>query len=408
MADVLYISYDGLTDPLGQSQVLPYIIGLNRKGFSFVLLTCEKRENYIRNKDTINKIIEGLEIRWEPNFYTKNPPIFSTVYDYWKLKLKAHFLYKTEKFKLVHCRSYIPSMIGLRMQEKYNVKFLFDMRGFWADERVDGGLWDLNKIIYRQVYKFFKSKEKAFLENADHIVSLTHAGKNEIKMWKNIIKDNLPISIIPCCVDTDLFNNDRVSESKLTEARQSLGIMSGESVITYLGSIGTWYLLDEMLAFFKVYLTKKPNSKFLFITPDSAEFIVTSASKMGIRSGSIITVSSDRADVPVYASVGEFSLFFIKPAYSKKSSSPTKQGELMALGIPIICNANVGDTDMIVNDYKSGLIVNNFNDYEYDKTISELDLIKFESKKLRSGAIDYFSLEKGIASYNEIYKSLIN
>ena len=227
-------------------------------------------------------------------------------------------------------------------------------------------------------------------------------------MWKNIIKDNLPISIIPCCVDTDLFNNDRVSESKLTEARQSLGIMSGESVITYLGSIGTWYLLDEMLAFFKVYLTKKPNSKFLFITRDSAEFIVTSASKMGIPNGRILTVSSDRADVPVYASVGEFSLFFIKPAYSKKSSSPTKQGELMALGIPIICNANVGDTDIIVNNYKSGSIVNNFNDYEYDKTISELELIKFESKKLRSGAIDYFSLEKGIASYNEIYKSLIN
>jgi hypothetical protein len=80
----------------------------------------------------------------------------------------------------------------------------------------------------------------------------------------------------------------------------------------------------------------------------------------------------------------------------------------MALGIPIICNANVGDTDIIVKYYQSGSIVNNFNDYEYDKTISELDLIKFESKKLRSGAIDYFSLEKGIASYNEIYKSLIN
>ena len=253
MTDVLYISYDGLTDPLGQSQILPYIIGLNKKGFSFVLLTCEKRDAYNKNKDIINKIIEGLGIRWEPIFYTKKPAVFSTVYDYWKLKLKANVLYKTEKFKLVHCRSYIPSMIGLRMQEKYNVKFLFDMRGFWADERVDGALWDLNKIIYRQVYKFFKSKEKAFLENADHIVSLTHAGKNEIKMWKNIIKDNLPISIIPCCVDTDLFSNERVSESKLTEARQSLGIESGESVITYLGSIGTWYLLDEMLAFFKVY-----------------------------------------------------------------------------------------------------------------------------------------------------------
>lgn len=408
MSDVLYISYDGLTDPLGQSQVLPYVMGLNKKGYSLVLLTCEKRGMYSKNKDIVNKIIEGLDIQWEPIFYTKKPPILSTIYDYWRLKVKSNSLYKTEKFKLVHCRSYIPSMIGLWMQKKYDVKFLFDMRGFWADERVDGGLWDLDKKIYRQVYKFFKSKEKAFLESADHIVSLTHAGKHEIEMWENIIKDNLPISVIPCCVDTDLFNNFSVSESNLFQVRQSLGIHPGESVITYLGSIGTWYLLDEMLAFFKVYLKKKPNSKFLFITRDSADLIVTSAINMGIPSGSIVTVSSDRADVPTYASVGDYSLFFIKPAFSKKSSSPTKQGELMALGIPIICNSNVGDTDIIVNKYKSGLIVNNFNDYEYDKTISELDLIKFESEQLRSGAIDYFSLEKGIASYNEIYKSLID
>ena len=28
---ILYISYDGITDPLGQSQILPYIIGLTKK-----------------------------------------------------------------------------------------------------------------------------------------------------------------------------------------------------------------------------------------------------------------------------------------------------------------------------------------------------------------------------------------
>jgi len=122
----------------------------------------------------------------EPIFYTKKPAVFSTVYDYWKLKLKANFLYKTEKFKLVHCRSYIPSMIGLRMQEKYNVKFLFDMRGFWADERVDGGLWDLDKIIYRQVYKFFKSKEKAFLEEGFQTFESHRENYNRFKKFHSL------------------------------------------------------------------------------------------------------------------------------------------------------------------------------------------------------------------------------
>ena len=42
----LYLSYDGMTDPLGQSQVLPYIIGLQQKGIAFTLISFEKIERF--------------------------------------------------------------------------------------------------------------------------------------------------------------------------------------------------------------------------------------------------------------------------------------------------------------------------------------------------------------------------
>ena len=38
----LYISYDGMTDPLGRSQVLPYLQGLSERGHEITLLSCEK------------------------------------------------------------------------------------------------------------------------------------------------------------------------------------------------------------------------------------------------------------------------------------------------------------------------------------------------------------------------------
>ena len=41
---VLYITYDGMTDPLGQSQVLPYLVGLSEKGYKFTILSFEKKE----------------------------------------------------------------------------------------------------------------------------------------------------------------------------------------------------------------------------------------------------------------------------------------------------------------------------------------------------------------------------
>lgn len=42
MKNILYISYDGMTDPLGQSQVLPYIINLNKENYNFHLVSFEK------------------------------------------------------------------------------------------------------------------------------------------------------------------------------------------------------------------------------------------------------------------------------------------------------------------------------------------------------------------------------
>jgi glycosyltransferase involved in cell wall biosynthesis len=407
MPKVLYITYDGLTDPLGQSQILPYVAELSRQGFSFILLSCEKREAYNKNKGLIENLLKETDVEWAPIFYTKRPPVLSTLYDYYRLKQKAISLNHANKFQIVHCRSYIPSMIGLWMKRKFGVKFIFDMRGFWADERVDGGLWDLKNIIYKKVYSFFKIKEKAFLENADHIVSLTLAGKKEMEKWEHIKKSPLPISVIPCCTDTTLFDRDSGKMEAIQKARQDLGIQADEPVLTYLGSI-TWYMLDEMLAFFIIYLKRYPEGKFLFITHASKDLIQTKARMAGIPNDRILIVSAPRSSVPVFAAIGNFSIIFRKPAYSTKAACPTKQGELMALGVPIVCNANVGDMDMIVNKYESGFIVDSFNDSNYQKIVDNIDQVFFDPDKIRKGALDYFSLQIATSNYTNIYNSLLN
>ena len=321
MKYILYITYDGLTDPLGQSQILPYVTGLVEYGYKFVILSCEKKVAYEENKDIIYDIVNTHKISWEPILYTKQPPILSTLFDYWKLKIKAILLQKKYNFSLVHCRSYIPSMIGLHLKNKYNVKFLFDMRGFWADERVDGELWDRKKFIFNYIYLFFKKQEKCFLKNADHVISLTHSGLKEIRSW-NYTKEELPASVIPCCVDTNLFNRDTVSDYEVNNKRNELGFNENDFIISYLGSIGTWYLLDEMLNFFKIYLSKNLNAKLLFITKDSCEMIKSRCKLVGVDSKYVVIVSSDRKSVPIYLALSKFSIFFIKPAYSKISSSP--------------------------------------------------------------------------------------
>ncbi len=43
---ILYISYDGMTDPLGQSQVLPYLKGLAKKGYKKESITLNGGKAY--------------------------------------------------------------------------------------------------------------------------------------------------------------------------------------------------------------------------------------------------------------------------------------------------------------------------------------------------------------------------
>src|SRR5688500_13649192 len=196
---VLYLSYDGLTDPLGQSQILPYLIRLAKNGFSIRVISFEKKNRYLNMGKEIQSTCLSSNIVWYPLVYHKSPPILSTVFDIWTLYKKAKRIYKEYDFQIVHCRSYITSLIGLRLKQKLGIKFLFDMRGFWVDERVEGGLWNLKNPIYKLVYDFFKRKEKLFLNESDHIVSPTKNAKNEI--IKHDVKT--PVTVIPTCVDTE-------------------------------------------------------------------------------------------------------------------------------------------------------------------------------------------------------------
>ena len=58
LTHVLYISYDGMTDPLGQSQVLPYLSGLSKEGFKFHLISFEKEEKFKNHREHIQAICD--------------------------------------------------------------------------------------------------------------------------------------------------------------------------------------------------------------------------------------------------------------------------------------------------------------------------------------------------------------
>ena len=409
MPKILYLTYDGLTDPLGQSQILPYLEGLANRGFEITVISFEK-SLVLKAK---SQRLKAIQLK-----YHKSPPVLSTLYDLYLLRKEVKRVLKAQQIDIIHCRSYITSLVGLWAKRKYGIKFIFDMRGFWADERVEGGLWNLKNPVFKWIYQYFKKKEKEFIAEADAVIALTENAKNEILSWKSkssvVQKFNGSIgdkiTVIPTCADLDLFNPKTVSVDDSNALRDELGIQKEDFVLLYLGSLGTWYLLEEMLDFYEELKAEgsklKGKYKFLFLTREQ-EMLKEAIEKRGFQVDEIIITSCARNEVPMYISICDASIFFIIPTYSKKASSATKMGEIMAMGKPVITNLGWGDVEVIISETETGVLVNDLSVEGYRKGIDRLAGSEFNPIKIRKEAGKHFSLEKGVESYHQIYLKLM-
>lgn len=406
MKKILYISYDGLTDPLGQSQILPYLAALTKEGYLFTILSFEKRDRLQKEKEVVQNIVDAAGIEWHPLPFTSNPPVLSKIWDRYRMQQTAHDLHKEKEFDLIHCRSYISAEIGLDLKSRFNVKMIFDMRGFWADEKVDNGQWNQKKWLYRSIYKHYKKRENRFLLEADGVVSLTEAAKEHLLQKEEYAA--VRIEVIPCCADLQHFDYQRVSPAERESIKRSLGITPQSKVLTYLGSIGGWYLTKEMFNFFNVLLVKHPEFVMLLLTKDAPERVRQEAAQMGIPAEKLMIRYSPRNELPRFLSISDCSIFFIRPTYSKIASSPTKHAELMGMGIPVICN-DIGDTGTIIKETGTGLIVEGFTDAAYKNTVAQLNtVLLLEKASIREAAFRHFNLAAGVEKYLAMYQRIFD
>ncbi len=392
---ILYLTYDGLLDPLGQSQILPYLLGLAKKKHAFFVISFEKPD--MLNSKACTKVqvmLKKNNIVWRPLSYHKSPSALATFYDVVHGIIVGNGIVRKQSVHIIHARSYVASLIalGIRTSER----FLFDMRGFWPEERIEGGIWKRSSYLFK-LAKWFEEK---FFAAADHVIVLTHAAKNILQKQYHITK---PITVIPTCADTALFSPQEKDKTLLRQ----LGL-ENSFILTYAGSIGTWYLFDEMLDFFLELCKTKPHAHFLLLVNDP-EQAKQRVHMKGISSALCTIKSVARPDMPKYLSLSDASIFFIKPTFSKKGSCPSKLGECLAMGIAMIISSGIGDCDVIIKHSATGVIVKDFNRKAYVGAISQLWAVlkqKDLKTKCRAVALQELSLQQGVKEYDKTYHAM--
>lgn len=391
---VIYITYDGLNEQLGQSQVLPYVRGLARLGHEFEILSFEKPGTPLAFKRELEP-----GIRWTSIRYHKEPALPATAFDMLQglgtLAVESLF----HRADLIHVRSYVPAAFALPWVEAARIPLLFDMRGLWADERVEAGRAAAGGRQYRGI----KAVERLLLRRADAISTLTLRLRQYLRYeypYASEIKGS--IHTIPTCVDLEHFRPD-VPPNSAIQAE-----LAGHRVLLYLGAIGSYYLPKEMGQFYLNWRKQFSSSRFLVVSRQDAGEIRQVLAEQGLEH-ELVYRTATRAEVPglircAHASFG----IFAGRILAGHGCAPTKTGEVLACGVPFASSA-VGDVTTQLERSPAGVSVIDTDAESLDRAARELALkasapgVAIAAREL---AERWFGLEEGVRGYDAIYRGM--
>lgn len=392
--DVLYISYNGIDEPLVHSQVLAYLQGLSSRGYRFSLLTFERSAASAAAVAATRERLAAQGIHWYGVTAHRGWGTLSPLQDVRAGLAIARRLLQARPARLIHARSFIPALIAWRLA-RHGMPFLNDLRGFWVDEKVYRGRLRENGLIYRLA----KQLEARVLRASDAIVSLSDRGAQALQDFAAWRGGPLPpLVTIPTCVDTARFS---VTDTRPRTPPRLFG---------YVGSLSTEYLPECIIGYFVAARRHFPDSRLRLVSRSNAAPLRALAAQQGLPPGSVDIVALPPEQVPAAVARFDVALSFIRPHFSKLASCPTKVGEYLAAGVPVIGNAGIGDMDALLGDGRIGFLLRDFAPDTLEESFRHLHLLWNElglAARCRDAALTQFSLSEGVNRYDAIYRLLL-
>lgn len=393
---VLYLSYDGLLEQLGQSQVFQYLRGLSLE-HPIILLTYEKASDWndeARRLGAQQRVREA-GFKWVPLTYHRRPAIIAKVFDLWVGFVVAAYLSIRYRVRLVHARSYMVTLIALGLRAVFGIPYIFDMRGFWFDARAEMGFWDKGAPLFRAA----KWLEAKFILNAAAVVALNSRAVDAMRGWPQLAGRNVRYHVVTTCTNLNLFQPRTYPEKT-----------GDEYLVGYVGNAGPAHLFDQVLDCFREIRRVRTNARLRIVNRRDHAVIRESLRQHAIPSDIVELESCEHQDVPGRMAEMDVGIFFARPYPSRIGDVPTRMGEFLACGIPCLSNAGIGGVVEVLEGEQVGVVIRNFGQAQIKDAVAEL-LKLSESTSIRERCVivaqKRFSLEDGVIEYSRLYKDLL-
>lgn len=388
MKRCLYITYDGLLDPLGQSQILPYLENLNANGYMLIIISYEKIKGNKAKIEYLKKELNKKNIIWK--YFPFRKGRFNFIYRILIGCIYINLIHINKKIDLVHLRGCFPGLIYLISLCRN--KYLYDLRAFWG-QRFDGIRTKDNSILYR----LMQIIERKIILNAIGIVVLDKSGKDYIKKiynYKNLIE------VIPTSTNIQKYK---------------LNLRKNETIIKFVYLGGAEYPPYKIIDALKLVKKIKKNGficEIDFINKNEHEIIKNILNDKQFNGIKYSISSLNHNEVIEKLPLYDVGLIFLEKGKWIKMSSPTKIGEYLAAGLIVIGSKNIAVLDRLSkeSDCVETIDIDKKEFYYGNKKIEillkKINNIRFKKESIKL-AEKHYSLKSANEKYLEIYKKII-
>ena len=368
--DVTYLSVDSIQEGVGSSQITPLVLGLAMKGKTVCLITFEK----VKPPNELLEKFSKAGVVWIVKDFGKPGAIGGII--------RLNSLRRSIPNSLViHGRSDIATAAGIWSRIKAPV--LWDVRSLWSDQRLLIGTAGWSRITARgaRVLEDVAAKNSVAMSTLTAaVVPILEDRHKRIPMIRDVI---------PTCVQTSKFLPSPMPKGQIT--------------CLLSGTFNNYYDIDRTREILEV-LRKKINIRIIWARAGESPLEM-----LGV--GEDVIISASHSEMPKIVRESHFGIAICKHdgLDSLSAAVPTKIGEFLASGRPVIVSSGIGDLDQMLSSTKTGVIIHHRDSLnEVGQRIDEIISDPKTPGRCRELAMDHFDMEKSIDRYLDIYERMLH
>lgn len=409
MTPTLYLSRTGMLEPLGQSQVLAYLRGLS-KDYAVTLISFERDADLADTEQLaqIEAICADHGIRWVRLCYRRRPRILASA---WNLGALAFHTWREARrtgARMIHARSYIPAAAAWAVSWLSGIPYIFDMRSLWPEELITSHRLRRGSLLHKAIFQ----AERRLIADAGIVVSLTQAGACYLEEVHPGALSPDKLRVIPTCTDLRRFH-------PAPDAREGPPLIGCHGTLT-----SGWFRVDLLAAMFDRLAARLPHARLEIITREDAVAVRAAldaaydaaAPDRGAEAAdwrARLTISAAKAsEIHHRLQRQNLSLFFYASgSASELGRSPTRMGEALGCGVPVMTNEGIGDVAEIVRSGHVGVVIEGEDGVALDRAAdAAVALLRDPDTAMRCREVSesIYALDAGIRAYQNIYETIVS